>query len=354
MKKVLIVIPTLYQGGGQKFVIDLANGIDKKKFQVKILVYYAKSDSVFDQLVEDNQIDVVYLDKKVGLDASFFKKVRTIVREYQPDVIHTHLDSMLYLLPVYKRKQLKFHTVHTLAEKETVGLQKVVRFLAYKIFGVVPVGISDTVANSISIEHKIKRETIPVVYNGVDCKRYNIPKTISTSVRLVTVGNIYWVKNYSFLVDCFAEVTKEFENVTLTIVGDGVLRNEIEKQVQELDIANKVNITGVVSDVENYLANADIYVASSIFEGLPLSMLEAMASGLPIISTCVGGIPDIIKNGKNGTLVDVGDREGYVQALCELIRDEEKRSAYAERAKNLSVNYDERITVKGYEKLYQG
>lgn len=354
MRKVLIVIPSLVQGGGQKFVMDLANGIDKNQYQVKILVYYQKNNSVFDRFAEEHQLDTVYLDKKVGLDISFFKKVRAVVNEYRPDVIHTHLDSMLYLLPLYKRKQVKLHTVHTLAEKETVGLQGVVRFLAYKIRGVIPVGISDTVADSIALEHNIKRDKVPVVYNGVDCKRYDLPKIKSDKIRFVTVGNIYNVKNYSFLIDCFAEVAHEYENLTLTIVGDGVLRGEIEEQVKKLGIADKVRITGVVSDVENYLADADVYVASSIFEGLPISMLEAMSAGLPIISTNVGGVPDIIKNGENGILVAPGDKNGYVQALRELTINEEKRREYSERAKLLSVKYDEKITVEGYEKLYQG
>ena len=353
MKKILIVIPSLEQGGGQKFVMDLANGIDKTRFQVKVLVYYACSDSIFDRFAKEHGIDTVYLNKTPGLQISFFEKVRAVVREYAPDVIHTHLDSMLYLLPAYKRKQVKLHTVHTLAEKETNGLQGVVRFLAYKICGVVPVGISDTVADSIAREHKIKRDKVPVVYNGVDCKRYDIPRIKSDKIRFVTVGTIYSVKNYSFLVDCFAEVAREIDNVTLTIVGDGVLRGEIEEQIQKTGVSDKVRVTGVVSDVENYLADADVYVASSIFEGLPISMLEAMSAGLPVISTKVGGVPDIIKDGENGILVASGDKEGYVQALRSLINDPSKLRAYSERAKALSQKYDEKITVEGYERLYQ-
>lgn len=353
MRKVLIVVPSLVQGGGQKFVMDLAKGIDRTKFQVRVLVYYKKSGSVFDKFAEENGIDTVYLDKKVGLDFKFFKQVEKAVKDYNPDIIHSNLDSMLYLFPVYNKKQVKLHTIHTLAEKETVGLQAVVRFLAYKIFKVTPVGISDTVADSIVKRHNIKKEMIPVVYNGVDCKRYDLPKGKTDSVNLVSVGNIYDVKNYSFLVDCFFDICNKKEDVRLTIVGDGVLRNELENQISSLGLTNKVTITGVVSDVENYLAKADIYVASSIFEGLPISMLEAMAAGLPIISTDVGGVSDIVKNGKNGILVESGDKEGYTAALSELISDEEKRMKMSECSKELSVNYDIKIMVEGYERIYE-
>lgn len=354
MKKVLIVIPSLEQGGGQKFVMDLAKGLDKSKFQVKILVYYRHTGSVFDRFAEENQIETIYLDKKTGLDLALFKKVRAIIRGYHPDIIHTHLDSMLYLLPVYKRRQIKLHTVHSIAEKEAFGLQRTVRFWAYKLFGVVPVAISDTVADSIVQVYKVHRNRVPVVYNGVDCKRYDLSKTPSSNVRLVTVGTIYHVKNYAFLVDCFAALASEIGHITLTIVGDGVLRGALEEQIDSLGLKERVKITGVVSDVENYLANADIYVASSLFEGLPLSMLEAMSASLPVVSTNVGGVPDIIKNGENGILVASGDKEGYINALRELIVDAEKRLAYSECAKRFSRNYDETITVNGYEKLYQG
>lgn len=354
MKKILIVIPTLEQGGGQKFVMDLANGINKSKFKVRVLVYYKRSDSIFDRFAEQNGIDVVYLNKKPGISLSFIKDVKREVERFAPDVIHSHLNSMLYLLTSYKRKQIKLHTVHTMAEKEAKGLRKLANIIACKLFGVTMVGICNTVADSISRAYKIKRNKVPVVYNGVDCARYDIPKIESDTIRLISVGTIYSVKNFSFLVDAFAKICKEIHNAHLTLVGDGALRQELEAQIKSLDLEDKVTITGVVSDVENYLANADIYVASSKFEGLPLSMLEAMSAGLPIISTNVGGVPDIIKDGINGLLVASGDFDGYVEALRSIITNRDMREKYSANAKKLSKIYDEKLTVEGYERLYEG
>ena len=353
MKKVLIVIPTLEQGGGQRFVMDLVDGLDTQEFQVRVLVYYKKSNSVFDRFAEERGMDVVYLDKKVGLCLPFFAEVKKEVKRFNPDVIHTHLHSMLYLFTSYKRRHVKLHTMHTLAQKETGGLQGVVRFLAYKVFGVTPVAICDTVADSIVCTHHIAREKIPVVYNGVVCRNYALPKKPSDTIRFVSIGNIYEVKNYSFLLDCFAEVCKEVKNLRLTLVGDGVLRSALEEQAEALGVSDRFTITGVVSDVENYLADADIYVASSVFEGLPLSMLEAMSAGLPVISTNVGGVPDIIRHEENGVLVPFGDKEGYVAAMKKLATDPDQRMAYAEASRKLSQTYDEANTIKGYEALYR-
>ena len=354
MKRVLFVIPSLEQGGGQKFVMDLAKGVDKREFQIKVLVYYKKTGSVFDKFAEENGIDTIYLDKKIGLDFSLFGKVRKVVKKFKPDVIHTHLNSMLYLFTSYNKHQIKLHTIHTLAEKEIGGLQSIVKFLAHNLFGVVPVAICETVAESINKTHGIAKNKIPVVYNGVECERYNLPKTAKSSINLISVGSVYSVKNFSFLVDCFSEICKERNDVRLTIVGDGVLRTDLETQISELNLADKVRITGVVSDVENYLADADIYVASSKFEGLPISMLEAMSAGLPVISTNVGGVHEIIEDGENGILVASGDKEQYIKALKQLIYNEDMRIAFAKRSKELSKKYDEKNTVVGYENLYRG
>lgn len=353
MKKVLLVVPSLEQGGAQKFVMDLANELDKTKYEVRVLSYYKKTNSVFDEFAEKNGIHVIYLDKTLGFHLSFIKKVRNVVRQYKPDVIHTNIDSILYMLPSYKRKQIKLHTVHSIAEKESSGKKRKIRSIAYKLFGVVPVAISDTVAESISRVHNMKQEKIPIVYNGVDCKRYDIPKISSNKIRFVTVGTIYSVKNFPFLVDSFAELCKEFDNLDLTIVGDGVDRENLQIQIDSLGLSDKIHITGCVYDVENYLAKADVYVACSLFEGLPISMLEAMSAGLPVVSTDVGGVKDIIKDGVNGILVESGNKEKYVQALKELILNESIREIYSAKAKEISKNYDIRLMVEGYERIYQ-
>lgn len=354
MKNVLLVVPTLRQGGGQKFVLDLANGLDKEQFRVRVLVYFHQRHKAFADFAEEHNIETVYLNKKKGLDLFFFRQVRKAVREFQPDIIHTHINTMLYLLPFYRKRHIKLHTVHTLAQKEHYGLQKLVNYIAFHWLGVVPVGISDTVADTIAHVHHLKREDVPVVYNGVDCKRYDIPKVATDTFNFVTVGTIYAVKNYSFLVDCFAELHKKHPETRLTIVGNGSLRGQLEQQIADLGLSGAVTITGTVGNVEDYLAASDVYVASSLFEGLPLSILEAMAAGLPVISTNVGGVPDVVKDGENGILVASGEKEAYVAALTELTENTALRTQYATRSKELSRNYDEELTIYGYESLYKG
>ncbi len=355
MKKILLVIPSLLQGGGQKFVLDLAKGLDKKKYDVKILLYYQQVSEVFKNDVQElnkSNIEIIKLNKKVGLDLSFFKKVKKVVNEYKPDIIHTHLDVLLYLLPAFKRKQIKIHTVHTVATKEASGLQRIVRRIAFKLFKVEPVAISDTCATSIKNLYRIKN--VPVVYNGVVCENYQGKKKEHVGIKLIAVGTLYEVKNYTYLIDCFNELGKKVENVSLVILGDGPLKENLQKQVKDLGIVDKVQFVGAVSNVKNYLLSADIFVSSSHYEGLPLSMLEAMASGLPIVANDVGGIKDILIDGFNGYLVPYGDKEKYVTALEKLVLNNEERVRFGENAKEFVKNFDESKTVEKYENLYQG
>ena len=132
-----------------------------------------------------------------------------------------------------------------------------------------------------------------------------------------------------------------------------MLRKDIEDQIEKLQIRDKVFLPGAVYDVENYLAKADIYASSSLFEGLPISILEAMASGLPVVANSDGGIPDIIKDNENGYLIALNDKQSYVNALESLIISEETRNRFSVNAIDFVKQYDEGVVVKHYQNLYQ-
>ena len=352
MKKVLLCIPTLGTGGGEKFVMDLANGLNKEKYRVRVLVLHPSSGSVFERFAKENGIDVVHLDKRLGFDWTMLFKVRKVVREFSPHVIHSNLEAIHYLLLSYSAKQCKLHTVHNMADKEAYGLGRYLRTMAFHLLGVTPVGISHIVRKSITDVYRIPEKNIPVVYNGMVCKRYDLPKIPADTIRLITVASMHKIKNHAFLIDCFGELCKEYQNLHLTLVGDGVLRPEIEEQIRALGLDDKVTLAGIVSDVENYLANADIYVAASIYEGLPISILEAMASGLPIVSTSVGGVPDIVEPGTNGLLVELGDKEKFIAAVKTLIENRQLRESYGGAAKRTAKEYDLSHMIAGYESIY--
>jgi len=146
------------------------------------------------------------------------------------------------------------------------------------------------------------------------------------------------------------ELTK---NIRLVIVGDGPERGNIEKLIEKLGIAHKVVLTGMREDIPALLAVMDIFVLCSKTEGMPLTLLEAMASGKAIVSSGVGGIPDIIRDGENGLLVPPEDEEKLAVALLTLIRDRSLAARLRNQArKDAEQRYSTQQMVRAYEALY--
>ncbi|TAN67481.1 glycosyltransferase [Paraclostridium sordellii 8483] len=358
-KKVFIIVPTLGTGGGEKLVIDLATNIDKSIFDVSIISLFAPRGTIYEKIVMKENINVIYMNKVVGIDFKLIFKLIKLFKEYRPDIVHTHLNVMPYVLPAVIKSRVKsrIHTVHSVADKEAEGILRLVMKFAYKNFNFTPVAICDYVQETISKVYGIKISEIPCIYNGVNSNifnknRYTYKNRNKKYINLINIGTLYHVKNQKLIIDAFSEVQKQIPNIRLTILGDGELRTEIESQINSYNLNNKITLKGVVENVADELNNSDIYIMASNYEGLPLSILEAMSCELPIIATKAGGVIDIVENNENGILVDIGSKQQLEVAMKVLCNNEELRTKMGEKSKSLSQKYDIRKVAKDYEKLY--
>lgn len=355
-KKLLIVVPGLGTGGGEKLALDLASNIDKNKFDVSMMSLLPRRGMLFEKVAEENKINVIYLNKKLGIDIFVILQVFKTIKQFKPDIINTHLQVVPYILPsvIFFRIKKKFHTVHSVACKESTGLLKFIMKFAYKVCGFVPVAISDYVKQTICNEYKIKEDKIPCIYNGIETKKiYTNQRDKNQEIKFITIGRMQNEKNHKLMINAFAEVCKERNNITLTILGDGVLRTDIEKQINQYGLGNKVFLKGIVNNVADELNKSDIYIMSSNYEGLPLSILEAMACGLPVITTKAGGVVDIVKDYENGLLVEVENKMQLINAMKKLIDDSELRERMGKVSLEYSRKYDISECTKSYERLYE-
>lgn len=356
-KNIFLIIPTLGVGGGEKLVIDLAKNINKNKFKVNILVLFPKFNTIYEKNIEKSKdVNLIYLNKKKGIDVRVMFKIVRLFKEYKPDVVHTHLNVMAYILPatILNKVRLRFHTVHSIAQEEAKGISRLVMKLAYKFFNFTPIAICETVKKTIQETYKIS-EDIPCIYNGIDIdifKYSNDIKKNNESINLINIGTLYHVKNHELLIEAFYEVQKNYPNITLEIVGDGELRSILERKIKKYKLKEKIILKGYLENVSKELKKSDIYVMSSNYEGLPLSILEAMACGLPIIATNVGGIPEVVTNNKNGILVDVGNKKQLIDALRKIIYDYNLRSIMGKFSLEMSKKYNIQNMTSEYEKLY--
>lgn len=352
--RVAILVPSLVVGGAENMVAQLIKSIDKKKYDVLLIVMSSKNRTYINTVIEELDIKLIYMDKKVGFSINSFISTFKILTKFKPQIIHTHLSSWVYVFLwglIYSVNIL--HTVHSMPIRECTGAARILRKYLYKTKSIIPVAISDMIAKQTSELYNLPSDFIETIYNPVDIQKFQDNKGYINKkyITFVNVARFTAIKNQTILVDAFYRVQKELPNTLLVFVGDGELRIQVEEKVRKLHLEEYVSFTGIISDVSDILAQSDIFVLPSAYEGLPLTILEAMAAGLPIIASSVGGIPDIVKD--NGILIEPGNREELALAMIELAKSSENRKKMSEIAKNEVKKYDiSKVTIK-YEKLYK-
>ena len=167
----------------------------------------------------------------------------------------------------------------------------------------------------------------------------------------VNVGRLYEAKNQILLVKAFEKILEDQSDTDLFILGDGPLKEELETYLKEHKLTQHIFMEGNVENVEQYLAEADAFVLSSNYEGLPLVILEAMASGLPIVSTDVGGVKDVVTD--NGLLVEPHSIEKLASAMMQIKANAEMRKDFSERSKRNVMQFDSSIIAQEYIALYE-
>lgn len=354
MRRVMIIVPGMGTGGGEKLAVDIARFLDITKIDVEILSLYPKQDTILDQFAEENALKVKYLSKKKGVDFSLISQLHRAIRNFNPDVIHTHLYVIPYVLLAAPGRCKKYHTVHNVAEKEAVGFRRAIHKFAFKHCGFIPVGISPYCSETIARTYGLSKESFPCIINGVDINSYKPAHIEHEGFKFINVARFYPQKNHKMLLQAFAKVYREYPEAELEIVGEGQLRNELENLTEELGITNVVHMNGETNKINEKLNSADAFVLSSDFEGLPISVLEAMACGLPIISTSAGGIVDIVSPDRNGYIVPIGNVDALADAMLRIIRDDNHRLQMGLESRAIADNLSIEKCAKEYEKLYLG
>lgn len=356
MKKIMICIPTLASAGAERFATELACNIHRDKYEPIVLVTNKldKNSSFYKKLISEN-IKVYYFE-----DCSFRKKVwkiRALIRTEKPCIIHTNVGAALHmLLPIAISFTMTRHlfTAHSMGYRIFGGFKKTIMKVCFHTKLVIPVAICDTVKQSLIEAYNLKSENVECVYNGVDTAAFcplEVEKK-SSQIVFVSTGTLYHIKNHELLINAFSLVHKEYNNVMLRIIGDGELREQLKNQVEELGLSNAVIFEGNQSDVAPYLRTSDIYCCTSKVEGLPISVLEAMSCGLPIVSTPAGGVVDIVRENENGFIVE-SDEKAMAEKMIKLTKDVEMTKKMGKKSRELVMKYDIIKCAEGYEELYK-
>lgn len=352
--KIIQIMPEFGLAGAETMCENLTYELCKLGHSVIIISMYDYHSAITDRM-EKAGIDIRYLDKKSGLDFSMIGKMKKIFRTEKPDVIHTHRYVMQYAIPaaIMAGVKRKVHTLHSVAQKENSRLARKFNRIFFKCCGVIPVALSDLVRDTITKEYGIDKNRIPVILNGVDLSKCQ-PKTtydINGKFKILHIGRFSEPKNHLCLLEAFKIFHEKYPESELHLIGDGEKRAEIESFIRENNLSDNVKLLGLQSCVHGFLHDADIFTLPSIYEGIPMTLAEAMGTGLPIVASCVGGIPDMISDHKNGLLC-----EPSVQDIADkfeiFICDKELREKYGKAAKELSHRFSALTMGEKYCELY--
>ena len=352
--KLLQVIPYFCFGGAETMCENLTYALRELGHDVVVVSLFDERTEISSRM-EAAGVCIRYLSKKPGLDVSVVPKLTKIFREERPDVVHTHLNVILYAVMAARLAGgiPCVHTVHNVAKVEAEGTAQAIlnRFYYHRGWSV-PVALSPEVQRTVTEFYGLDR--VPVIFNGVNLHRC-IPKTdygLGDTVSLLHIGRFDEQKNHAGLLQAFAKLLKTHPNCCLNLLGDGHLRTEMENYARELGIGHAVHFLGNQADVHPYLHDADMFLLPSKYEGMPMTIIEAMGTGLPIVASRVGGVPDMLRDGESGLLTGCDPDE--VCTACErLIDSEDLRRTLGQNALADSARFSAETMAKRYCEEYE-
>lgn len=353
--KVVQIIPQFGLAGAEIMCENLSYELMKLGNEVLVISLYNYHSSITERL-EKNNIKVIYLNKHLGIDFSIARKLYKILKKERPDVVHTHLAILKYVVPaaILAGVKTRIHTIHNEAQKESRGLDKKFNKLAFKYFNVIPVALSPKIQATIEREYQLNKDKIPIICNGINTQSYK-PKlnySVDGKFKILNIARFSEQKNHIGLLEAFRIFHSKYSNSILSIIGEGEKRGEIEEFIRKNKLADCVQLLGLKSEVANYLYETDIFVLASLYEGIPMTILEAMAAGVPIVSTEVGGVPDILTDNKNALLVETKPT-GIANAFEKLYKNSVLREEIGRTALENSEKYSSAYMACQYLKVYR-
>jgi glycosyltransferase involved in cell wall biosynthesis len=374
--RILYLIPILGGGGAEIMLGAIIEELHKLEHEILLVTLYNHHYTFINFPNRDyitKKIEVVRCDTRVNV--SIRKKnvitdtyFQEIVEDFKPHVIHSHLfeadivaqsyckngvayfshghDNMWQLTRLKNLKKINKQALTNLIERGWLMKQ-------YQKTNTTFIAISKDVESFFikNIDQKL-RDHVVLLHNGIDTNRFRIdvirkiPK--EDKIKIVSVGNLVPKKNHRFLIDIAAELKQRNCDFSIDILGYGILQYELEKYAKEKEVSDFIMFRGNVKNVEDYMKSANLYVHTATYEPLGLVIIEAMASGLPVICLDGKGNRDLMIQGKNGYIFQEEDAIVFANQIIELMSDTKKYSEISSFAKEFAQQFD----IKNYcEKL---
>jgi glycosyltransferase involved in cell wall biosynthesis len=348
--------------GAQQVVKQLVTGLDPARY--RSVVYAFRSGPLFED-IRSIGIPVRVFEQKIPkFDPFVARAIYRYLKSDRIDILHTHLFGATLHGIVAGSRIRGLHRIVTI-HNERAG--NVVQKLAYpnllkKADRIV--GVSRRVSNGLVRSYMRLSGRIITIPNGIDTKLFSkkLPKErIKEKLQLPvdrkiigTIGRLTRQKGHCFLLDAFAEVRRVVPNAHLVMIGEGELLQRLREQSKRLKLDGSVVFLGSRSEIPELLQAMDVFVLSSLWEGLPLVLLEAMASGLPIVATRIGAVSEVVEDEEECLLVAPSDAGALARGITRMLLDVPlARRLSAAASVRVQKDYDVRNVIVQHQNLYE-
>lgn len=342
--KILFVTASLTSGGSERVMSLLANAFVERGYEVCIVcltsrkVYYTLSEKV----------QVVFAADFAGSMIGRLWRFRRFVRQWTPDVV-IPLMTIVYCFTIFALLGLKIPVIASerIDPRYSPTLTKVLRSMLLPF-------VTHLVVQTQHIKSyyrkSIQRRT-SIIVNPVSDQVFETEQNVLQEKRIISVGRFFAQKNHMMLIDAMAALHSKYPEYRLVIYGDGPLRVSLENKIEELKASDYISLPGRSAQVIHELRASTIFALSSDYEGMSNALLEAVCVGLPIVTTKVSGVEDVVKDNQGALIVAPKDLPAFTQALDLLLSDEKMQQSFAAYNRAQSEKYRASVIISQWEQL---
>ena len=362
--RVLTLINTVSKiGGAERLAADLVLRLDPTRFERIVCTTRRPPGDTFDDELRAAGVEIVSLDRGTRLDLAAWAPLISLLRRNPVDILHSHKHGA-NLWGVVLGRLMRVPVVIAHEHAWSWERQHFRRFLDRELIGRgadAMLAVSDHSRRRMVEEEGIDPRVVRVLPNGIPAppppSGQDVRRELGIARDAPVIGSVSVLraqKALHVLIQAAAQLAPEFPGLRVVIAGRGEEEARLSALVRELGLEDTVALVGQRNDVPDLLAALDVAVCCSDFEGSPLSVMEYMAAGVPVVATRVGGVPELIEHGVHGLLVPRRDVDGLAGALASLLRDPPLRAEMGARARERQrLEFDIDATVRRLEALYE-
>ncbi|MGQ9603057.1 MAG: glycosyltransferase [bacterium] len=360
---VVHLIGFLAAGGAERNLYYLAPHLAKSKFRYAIVCLFTKGE--FAPIVESTGVPVFELRYRQRFTIQTIIRLTRFLRRNKVKILHAHLFHAAFIGRI-----AAWLAGTPIIIDHSRGLYPPKRWyhrfferLAIIIRTDLRLSVSNEIANDMVENEWTPRSKIRIVTSGVDPDHFQVPEDIRCSTRkalglegcivIGTIGRLIEAKGFDLLIEVASLLREQDNRIKFLLIGYGPLEDSLRSEILRRNLSDCIYMLGKRTDIPALLSAMDIYLTTSRSEGVPVTLFEAMAAGKPIVATSVGGIPDVIEDGKDGILVPSRDPEAIARAIMRLLNDKAlAESLVANARKKFLENYSTQAVLSKMENIY--